>query len=634
MVKTARKLTIAVSVSLIVLPAGVAFAQDLPAHAGTRLLRSGSLIVEVGDPNDPECRWNKGLRFSPVANVLRAQLGGQEFLYSPVDGGVVSPGYVGGLAMEFDIGQEEFQPDPPGYVEGTSGSPFLKIGVGILRRNSSAYNFMTNYEVIELADTAAAWHSDRVHFVQTLSGNANGYSYSLEEDVIAKNDRIIMNYMLTNTGSRTFTTEQYIHNFLTFSGRDVGPNYVIGFPYNFTSSPEVEPWSPPVRRLSIASTPQVVRLANMIVYKTRVSSVPKIWVYKPEDHAGRDLFFVEQTDTAQRLVIKSSLPAEYVGIWTTDYQVSPEQFLIITLAPGEHIEFTRSYAFQVDDFIRQDCTGDGTVDACDVSAMSVAWLSKAGDTKWDPGCDIGAPADDEIDLVDLAALASCWLRNGTPPTPVAYWRLDETGGSSAADSAGHHVASLHNFPADGSQWVAGAASGGLQFDGIDDYVEADGYHGVTGTTARTAAMWLRTATGAQLPMPLLAWGQANPGSYWLLAIDAKRRLKLDCHDGIIVAAGTVGDTWWHHMAVVLDPIDRQNPHISDVRLYVDGMRQAIDQLIECEIDTAGTCTVRMGRSLYSEADSYFGGIIDDVRIYDEPLGTADIQQIYTETSPL
>jgi hypothetical protein len=34
-----------------------------PIHAGTRILHCGNLIVEVGDPDSPECRWNQGLRF-------------------------------------------------------------------------------------------------------------------------------------------------------------------------------------------------------------------------------------------------------------------------------------------------------------------------------------------------------------------------------------------------------------------------------------------------------------------------------------------------------------------------------------------------------------------------------------------
>jgi hypothetical protein len=146
----------------------------LPVHAGTRILRSGGLVVEVGDPDSPDCRWNQGLRFSPVANIIQVTLNGLEFCYAPVNGG--SLGYVGGLPMEFDIGQESFQPDPPGYNEGSNNSPFLKVGVGILRRNSSAYNFSSNYPIVELAQITSTWHRDRANFIQTLSGTANGYS--------------------------------------------------------------------------------------------------------------------------------------------------------------------------------------------------------------------------------------------------------------------------------------------------------------------------------------------------------------------------------------------------------------------------------------------------------------------------
>lgn len=134
-----------------------------PVHAGTRILHSGSLVVEVGDPDSPDCRWNRGLRFSPVANIIQVQLNGREFCYAPMSGGALN--YLGGLPMEFDIGQESFQTDPPGYNEGANGSSFLKIGVGILRRNSSPYNFSSSYPVVELAHTTTTWQRDRAHFV-------------------------------------------------------------------------------------------------------------------------------------------------------------------------------------------------------------------------------------------------------------------------------------------------------------------------------------------------------------------------------------------------------------------------------------------------------------------------------------
>lgn len=609
-------------------------ASSLPIHQGTRILKSGNLVVEVGDPDSPECRWNRGLRFSPVANVLCAQLKGQEFLYAPADGGAVGSGYQGGLAMEFDIGQEQFQPDPPGYNEATSGDPFLKIGVGILQRDGSPYSFFANYPVIELAETTVTWQSDRARFVQTLSGNANGYSYGLEEDVIVKNDRIILQYKLRNTGSRAFTTEQYIHNFLAFSNRPVGPNYRVSFPYDFTSTPAIAPLSPPdgIRRLRVmAADPQVARLANMILYLTRVSSVPKIWVHKPQIYQGGESFAVEHTDTAQRLIIQTSLPAEYVGIWTTDYQVSPEQFVQITLAPGEHIEFTRTYIFSVDGFVRHDCTGDGVIDVSDLSVMSSAWLSEPAADAWEPSCDVSDPADDKIDLRDLAAMASAWRQDVEHPTPVAHWKLNETSGTTASDGAGGYHGALQNFPSDDSQWVTGIMDGGLNFDGIDDYVEADGFYGVTGKDVRSVSAWVQTAERFAVRMAILAWGEPSPGRYWLLEVDSSRMLRLSCDTGFVVAAEPmVSDSRWHHVAAVLNPIEKDKPRVSDIELYVDGRRRGIVQLVEHDIDTASTATVRLGASHHPESSPCFNGIIDDVRIFDTKLSAAYIQQLFIQ----
>ncbi|UCF17623.1 MAG: hypothetical protein JSW59_09205, partial [Phycisphaerales bacterium] len=359
-----------------------------PVHAGTRILHSGNLIVEMGDPDSPDCRWNKGLRFSPVANVIRVTLDGRDFCYAPVSGGAL--GFVGGLPMEFDIGQEAFQPDPPGYNEGSSGTPFVKIGVGILRRNSGAYNFSSNYPVVELAQTTTTWERDRAHFLQTLSGTANGYSYRLEEDVIVKNDSIIMHYVLTNAGTRTFTTEQYLHNFLTFGQRNVGPNYRVYFPYDMTASPAPKQWEPPQYLLAgrgyrwVDNNPPMVSLENMILYTQTISSVPKTWIYKPADYLGPDTVAVEQSDIGQRVVIDSSLRSAYIGIWTTSYQVSPEQFVVITLAPGEHAEFTRVYKFSADGSTPNDLTGDKTINANDLSALSSAWLTAPSDPNWNP----------------------------------------------------------------------------------------------------------------------------------------------------------------------------------------------------------------------------------------------------------
>ncbi|MBN1508135.1 MAG: hypothetical protein JW955_14890 [Sedimentisphaerales bacterium] len=604
-------------------------AETPPVHAGTRLLRSGNLVVEVGDPDSPECRWNEGLRFSPVANVLRAQLDEREFLYSPVDGGALS--YLGGLPMEFDIGQEAFQPDPPGYNEGMTGDPFLKIGVGILRRDGGAYSFSASYPVVELARTTVTWGTDRARFVQTLAGNAKGYSCRLEEDLIVKNDRIIMSYLLRNTGTRRFTTEQYLHNFVCFSGRSVGPNVKVSFPYDFTASPDVARWAPSgrVRSVRPVAQPDVVRVANAIVYMNKISSVPKIWIYKPLEYTGPDLCAAEHTDTEQRLIIEASIPAAYVGIWTTDYQVSPERFLQISLAPGDEAKFTRTYTFRIDGFVPEDGTGDGTVDGNDLSLMSSAWLSGPASARWQPSCDISPVGEERIDLHDLSALAGRWRQEHGLVSPIAHWKLDETAGATAVEEYGRRHGLLRNFPDDGSQWVAGMSSGALRFDGLDDVVEVAGDSGMYGTRPRAVAAWIRLTEKPSTTQTILAWGDRASARDWRLEVDANRKFRFSCGSGLALASGKlVGDTQWHHIAAVLDPLVADSPHMSDVRLYVDAQPQVVLELAEQPIDTADIGNLRMGASHDPNAPDYFNGVLDDVQLFDAALSSAQIRELY------
>jgi hypothetical protein len=49
--------------------------------------------------------------------------------------------------------------------------------------------------------------------------------------------------------------------------------------------------------------------------------------------------------------------------------------------------------------------------------------------------------------------------------PIAYWKFDEGGGTTAYDSAGSNNGSVY-----GAQWITGQIGGGLSFDGVDDHV--------------------------------------------------------------------------------------------------------------------------------------------------------------------
>jgi len=316
-----------------------AAAQIQPVHQGTRLLKSDGLVVEVDDPAAPTHNlFNRGgRRFSPAAMVLRARYNGKEFFYSPVDGGAYK--HVGGAPMEFDLGEDAMN-KPPGFEEAVKGAVdgkgyFLKVGVGILRRDTDSYSWAHDYPLVESAVTQAVWDpkGDKAIFLQTLKGTANGYTCELDVTLLVRDNQMIFEYGLKNTGRRRFTTEQYIHNFLSFSEMPVGPDTEVRLPYDF--QPAGDP-GPAIRRRPGG---------NVLEFLEPLPEAVKFRLTTPPGYLGSNALTVVHTRVKQSLTIDASLPSNAVDLWCTDRQISPEMLVLITVEPGEEKRWTRTYTF-------------------------------------------------------------------------------------------------------------------------------------------------------------------------------------------------------------------------------------------------------------------------------------------------
>jgi hypothetical protein len=81
-------------------------------------------------------------------------------------------------------------------------------------------------------------------------------------------------------------------------------------------------------------------------------------------------------------------------------------------------------------------------------------------------------------------------------------------------------------------------------------------------------------------------------------------------------------SWFHACAV-------RNSGLSDVDIYVNGVdKEAVnfgDDVITVTTQSANTA---IGRAGDDPADAYWDGIIDDVRVYNRALSTAEVQQLY------
>ena len=113
---------------------------------------------------------------------------------------------------------------------------------------------------------------------------------------------------------------------------------------------------------------------------------------------------------------------------------------------------------------RTDLTNDWKVDLSDFAVFAACW--KADDLRGDIG-PVPRP-DGVLNGRDLALIGEYWLTEIPDPNLLAHWRLDETEGNIAYDSARDYDSSLNAGPI--WQPASGKVGGALLFDGINDYI--------------------------------------------------------------------------------------------------------------------------------------------------------------------
>jgi N-acetylneuraminic acid mutarotase len=255
-----------------------------------------------------------------------------------------------------------------------------------------------------------------------------------------------------------------------------------------------------------------------------------------------------------------------------------------------------------------DFNGDEIIDAADVSIMIDYWHTD------NPLCDIApAPCGDGIvDVQDLIVLSEHLFEEVLPESLVAYWKLDETEGDIAYDSAGGDFGTLSGNPI--WQPDSGQVAGALQFDGLDDYISMDKVLNPK-FTEFSVFTWIKGGSPGQVII-----SQKNSfggvGATWLgigplngclmtglVSPPIGRFIVEPLESNFIIT-----DDIWHHVGFVWDGSYRT--------LYVDGIEVAKDTNSLASLNNSdGGLYVGVNKS--RNAGTFFSGLIDDVRIYNQ-----------------
>ena len=212
-----------------------------------------------------------------------------------------------------------------------------------------------------------------------------------------------------------------------------------------------------------------------------------------------------------------------------------------------------------------------------------------------------------------------------PSAPFAHWKLDETSGTQAIDAEGSNDGTLAGNPA----WTTGQIDGGLDFDGVVDYVDV-GTFDVVGT-GLTMMGWFnaesiptedpRIISKANGTDPSDAWWQfgiADSGSnrYLRMRIKAGGTTTTFADSSVNLTAGQ-----WYFAVATYDNAT------GDMKLYLDGAEIASgSHAVGGAVDTDPIVPVAIGAN--GTIEGFFDGILDDVRVYGRALDATEISNLF------
>jgi len=254
-----------------------------------------------------------------------------------------------------------------------------------------------------------------------------------------------------------------------------------------------------------------------------------------------------------------------------------------------------------------DLNRDQNVDCADMCIM-ISYL----DTE-EPFCDIAPPplGDGVVDTQDLILLTEHMFDDYRA---LAQWKLDEKSGDIAYESINRFDAVLYGGPT--WQPVGGKFIGALEFDGIDDYLSTP-FVLNPGNESLSTFAWIKGGSPGQA----IISQTGDFGGTWL-GIDPSGKLTTKfsgTYFGALVSEPAINDGQWHHVGFLydMDTFHRQ--------LYVDGALIAEDATVVSGMPSDGGLYIGASKDL--DEETFFSGLIDDVRIYNQTLSEEEIEAL-------
>ncbi len=224
----------------------------------------------------------------------------------------------------------------------------------------------------------------------------------------------------------------------------------------------------------------------------------------------------------------------------------------------------------------------------------------------------------------MAVARSCVFRvTNVTANLIAWWKLDENSGTTAADASGNNKTSyLTNSPT----WTNGVMGGGLHF-----VAASNQFAGATNVVQLgidfigTVHFWAR---GSGTAVGNTRTTSEYYGSGWIIVnTNGSLTYRIGCRsispwNYPANSTRTANIASWNHYVAVVDMVN------DTVVFYINGLAETTNTGRIINMSSGNYTLVNIGKMYDYSWGNYFNGDIDDVRIYNRLLSAAEVNHLY------
>ncbi|GJL61425.1 MAG: hypothetical protein NPIRA04_00790 [Nitrospirales bacterium] len=271
---------------------------------------------------------------------------------------------------------------------------------------------------------------------------------------------------------------------------------------------------------------------------------------------------------------------------------------------------------------------ESTLQAWSDGATNYGWAIISNDTN---GWDVSSSENGTSNLRPKLTVEYRTTGGDTTTGLTGHWTFDANANDSSGNS--YNGTLTNGASVDTTDLTDKVGAGKLSLDGSNDYVNLSSHvSNFSGLTEGTISAWVKTTDTNEVIFSISNNNEDDDAV--ALRIDSSGNLEYRAYvneaaELLVSSNAAINDGAWHHVAVAVNS--------SGNTLYIDGQKADVtygtgsastDRFFD---DVSGLNDMRIGRNQSNDGSRWhFGGLIDDVRVYNAALSVADIAAVAAE----